>query len=119
MCVCVGVYIEMYDMVTNAVNLKLFIVNIFFYTFYDWQYVCSLHWFTLPGIFIAKRTRFIYIFFHSSNKKNNFRVRCQWYTLQVLHVRPVSSTFDFAPIVKMGKQGNFRGKKASKKGNFL
>lgn len=33
MCVCVGVYIEMYDMVTNAVNLKLFIVNNFFILF--------------------------------------------------------------------------------------
>lgn len=33
MCVCGGVYIEMYDMVTNAVNLKLFIVNNFFILF--------------------------------------------------------------------------------------
>lgn len=33
-CVCVGgVYIEMYDMVTNAVNLKLFILNNFFLYF--------------------------------------------------------------------------------------
>lgn len=32
---------------------------------------------------------------------------------------PVSSIFDFALIIKMGKQGNFRGKKASKKGIFF